>query len=163
MDELKEKIKNWHDGLNQRERYMVYVAAVALLIFIPYQFIWAPFSNSITDMQENVARQKQDLLWMQESLPVIRQLNRSGAKTPTSGSALYSVVQNTASRKFGTDIRVEKQGRQGIRVMIDNAGFDDLMSWLDELISRHQARIKEFNVNRKEGAGRVKVSIVLES
>lgn len=157
-----EKIRQFLDQLNERERRMVYAAAIVLLIFLPYQLAWVPFTNVITDLEQKVQQQEQDLLWMQTSSAELRQLARN-AKTTTGGSnSLYGVIENTARQKFGNDIRVEQESKNGIRVTIRETGFDDMLLWLDDLQVRHKVYVKEFKVERETGVGRVSVKLLIE-
>lgn len=159
---MKDKIKQYLDQLNERERQMVYVAAVVVVVFLPYQLIWAPFMNSINTLHEKVEQQEKDLLWMQSKVPEIRQLGSSTTRSKTGDRSIYGVIETTARKKFGGDIRVQQEGKQGIRVSIKNAGFDDLVIWLDELHLKQNIYVKEFKVDRESGVGRVKASILIE-
>ncbi len=159
---MKEKIRQYLDQLNERERRMVYAAAIALLVFLPYQLAWVPFTSSITDLKEKVQQQEQDLVWMQNSATELKQLARN-TKSKTAGSnSLYGVIENTARQKFGNDIRVEQESKNGIRVRIKETGFDDMLLWLDDLQYRHKVYVKEFKVDRETGVGRVSVNILIE-
>ena len=159
---MKEKIRQYLDQLNERERRMVYAAAIALLVFLPYQLAWVPFTSSITDLKEKVQQQEQDLVWMQNSATELKQLARN-TKSKTAGSnSLYGVIENTAREKFGNDIRVEQESKNGIRVRIKETGFDDMLLWLDDLQYRHKVYVKEFKVDRETGVGRVSVNILIE-
>jgi general secretion pathway protein M len=159
---MKETIRQYLDQLNERERRMVYAAAVALLVFLPYQLAWVPFTNTITDLKQKVQQQEQDLVWMQNSATELKQL-ASNVKSTTAGSnSLYGVIENTARQKFGNDIRVEQESKNGIRVRIKETGFDDMLLWLDDLQYRHKVYVKEFKVDRETGVGRVSVNILIE-
>jgi len=159
---MQEKIKQFLDQLNERERNMVYAAAVFLLVFLPYQFIWAPFTNSIDELGKRVEIQEQDLLWMQARVPEVRQLGATANSKQGGTQSIYAVVEKTARQEFGSDIRVQQEGKEGIRIVIKDTSFDDLLIWLDNLQFRHSAFIKEFKVDREKGVGRVKASILLE-
>lgn len=159
---MKEKIQQFLDQLNERERNMVYAAAVFLLVFLPYQFIWTPFTNSVNELGKKVETQEQDLLWMQAKVPEIKQLGRM-ANTKQGGSqSLYAVIEKTARKEFGSDIRVQQEGKNGVRVIIKETSFDDMLTWLDDLQFKHGAFIKEFKIDSEKGIGRVKASILLE-
>jgi type II secretory pathway component PulM len=158
-----DKIKAQLEHLNDRERIMVYAAAIALAVFIPYQFIWAPIMNTVEDQREKVEKQERDLVWMQSHLEQVRQLSTSSTDTASTGQALYGVVEKTARQKFGADIRVQQEGKNGIRIQIKNSGFDDVMIWLDDLQFRHKIFVKDFKIDTEKGVGRVRASILVES
>lgn len=159
---MKDKIKQYLDQLNERERNIVYVAAVVLVIFLPYQLVWAPFSDKVEELHEKVEKQENDLLWMRSKVQEIRQLGSMGKKTGANTKSLYGIIENTARQKFGGGIRVQQEGKKGIRVIIKDTGFDDMVIWLDNLQFRHGVFVKEFKVDRAKGIGRVKASLLLE-
>ena len=55
---MKDKIKAQLEQLNDRERFMVYAAALALLIFLPYQLLWAPLMNTVEDRRAKIEKQE---------------------------------------------------------------------------------------------------------
>jgi general secretion pathway protein M len=158
-----EKIKAYLEHLNDRERIMVYAAAIALVVFIPYQLVWAPLTNTVEDRRERIETQERDLIWMQSHLEQVRQLSTASSAPSGTGQSLYGVVEKTARQKFGSDIRVQQEGKNGIRIQIKNTGFDDIMIWLDDLQFRHKIFVKDFKVDNEKTAGRVRASILVES
>ncbi|MGD9386531.1 MAG: type II secretion system protein M [Thioalkalispiraceae bacterium] len=163
MNSILEKIKAQLERLNERERFMVYTAAIALAIFLPYQLIWAPLVNSVEERQKQVEQHERDLVWMQSHLDQIKQLTTASGATSGSGKSLYGIVERTARQKFGGDIRVQQEGKSGIRIQIENSSFDDVMVWLDDLQFRHKIFVKDFKIDSEKVAGRIRASILVES
>lgn len=161
--EIKEKIQAQLERLNDRERTMVYAAAIALIIFLPYQLLWAPLMNTVEEKHTRLEKQQLDFIWMQSHLAEVKQLSTASPQTSSSGQSLYGVVERTARQKFGGDIRVQQEGKKGIRIQIKNSGFDDVMIWLDDLQFRHKIYVKDFKIDTEKTAGRVRASILVES
>ena len=159
---MKDKIKAQLEQLNDRERFMVYIAALALLIFLPYQLLWAPLMNTVEDRRSKIEKQESDLIWMQSHLAEVKGLSVATTQSASSGQPLYGVVEKTARDKFGGDIRVQQEGKKGIRIQIKNTGFDDIMNWLDDLQFRHKIYVKDFKIDSEKTAGRVRASILVE-
>jgi len=160
---MMDKIKHYLDQLNERDRRAVIIAVVALALFIPYQFIWSPFKNSMDNLENRVERQQKDLVWMQNRVAEAQELSRAAGGHGGSSQPVYGLIESTARKRFGGDIRVQQEGKGGVRVTIKNIGFDDVMLWLDELYSRQHVNVKEFTVDRQNGAGRVNANILIES
>ena len=163
MNENIEKLKNQFEQLNNRERTMVVVVAVALAIFIPYQFIWSPIVNGVEERRNKVDKQEQDLVWMQSKLNEVQQLSRTATNASATGKSLYGLVEKTARQKFGGDIRIQQEGKKGIRIQIKDAGFDAVMFWLDELQMKYKINIKDFKIDRSKTVGNVRASVLVES
>jgi general secretion pathway protein M len=158
-----DKIKTQLEKLNDRERRMVYAAVIALAIFLPYQLIWSPLMNTVAEKRERVAKQQGDLIWMQSKVAEIRNLSRTVSKPQGSEQSVYGIVERTARQQFKGDIRVQQEGKEGIRIQIKNTSFDELMLWLDNLGYQYQVFVKDFKVENEKEAGRVNASILLES
>ena len=157
-----EKIKQFLDQLNERERRVVIAAAIALALFIPYEFIWSPFVHGLNTMQERVEQEQKDLAWMQEHVSEARELTRSTGQTGGGAQPVYGVIESTARQRFGGDIRVQQEGKGGVRVTINNIGYDDVLLWLDDLYNQHHINVKEFTVDRQPTPGRVNANILIE-
>jgi general secretion pathway protein M len=159
---MNEKIKQYLDHLNDRERRAVIIAAIALAVFIPYEVIWAPFQHSMQTLESRVEKQQKDLLWMQAHVSEAQQLARdAGGKTST--QPVYGLIESTARQRFGGDIRVQQEGKGGVRVTIKNIGFDEIMLWLDDLYYKQHVNVREFTVDREPTPGRVSANILIES
>lgn len=160
---MKEAIKQYLDQLNERERRAVIVAAIAVLLFIPYQFIWTPFSHSMTSLEQRVENQQKDLLWMQNRVAEAQELTRASRGSAQGEQPVYGLIESSARQRFGNGIRVRQEGKGGVRVTIKNISFDVIMLWLDDLYYKHHVNVKEFTVERQSDAGRVDANILIES
>ena len=159
---MKEQIKAYLNGLNERERRLVMAGAMALLVIGAYQFIWSPFIGGLDKLTKKVAQQQQDILWMQNGMQELTELSRFASKPEGAGIALYSIIENSARTKFGANSQVQQEGQRGVRVQITNIAFDDVMLWLDQLKTQQQIVIKEFSAESTGASGYVKSSILLE-
>jgi type II secretory pathway component PulM len=119
--------------------------------------------STVNDKRERVAKQQGDLVWMQGKVAEVQSLNRSANKPQGSEQSIYGVVESTARQLFKGDIRVQQEGKEGIRVQLKNTSFDELMTWLDTLSYTHQIFVKDFRVENEKETGRVNASILLES
>ncbi len=158
-----DRIKAQLEQLNDRERRMVYAAIVAVLIFLPYQLIWSPLMNTVDEKHERVAKQQADLIWMQSNLPEVRALSRGMQQGGSNRQSIYGVVERTARQQFKNDLRIQQEGKEGIRVQINNTSFDELMIWLDQLATQNQVFVRDFRVEQEKEPGRVRASLLLES
>jgi len=160
---IKDDIKAQIEHLNDRERRMVYAAVIAIAIFIPYQFIWAPIVDTAQERKESVEKKERDLIWMKSKAPEIQRLSRATSSAKPSGKSLYGVVEKTARAKFGEAIRVQQEGKKGIRIQLKDVSFDTLMIWMDDLQYRHQIVVKDFKIDKEKTVGRIRASILVES
>lgn len=159
---LNDRLKNQLDQLNDRERRMVITAIIAVVIFVPYQIIWSPIVNTVAERKAAVQKKEKDLIWMKTRAPEVQRLSQSESAARTSGKPLYGLIESTARSRFGEGIRVQQEGKTGIRVQLQNASFDTLMNWLDNLQNQHQVYVKDFKIDSEKTVGRVRASILVE-
>ncbi|MDH5409205.1 MAG: type II secretion system protein M [Gammaproteobacteria bacterium] len=159
MNDIKVQIKTWFDGLNPRERKLVLGTGIFLVIFFLHQLVWEPLVGRAAKLEQKVAKQQQDLLWMQQAAQEVSQL--SGGSRPASSGSLLGVIERTARQsKLGDSIRkVQPEGKDGVRVWLDKAPFDDVMHWLDGLQTKQGVSVTNFSVERQSEPGRVNVRI----
>jgi type II secretory pathway component PulM len=100
---------------------------------------------------------------MEQHVAEAQELTRAAGGHGDSSQPVYGLIESTARQRFGGDIRVQQEGKGGVRVQIKNIGFDAVMLWLDDLYYKQHVNVKEFTVDRQKTAGRVNATILIES
>ncbi len=158
-------VKEYLNGLESRERNLVIIAAILIALVIPYQFIWKPFSESLDNMDVRVKSQRNQLVTMQHQASEIRKLRGSGTITAQPGRQFLSNLINTAAKRNGlaNALNVKADSENNLRVSMDNVPFDNVMNWLDQLISRSGIIVSKLTVDRLQAVGRVNVTVYMEA
>jgi len=75
-----------------------------------------------------------------------------------------AVVDQTAKKNelSAAMKRIEPAGDHSVRVWIEQASFDTLTTWLDELNRSYNVHVQLITLDREAGAGRVNARITLE-
>ncbi len=158
-------MKEWWLGLQARERRTLMIGGVALAITLLYFGLWDPFQSNLKRMEQAVEKNQALLLWMERSAAEVKQLTRAGSgagnRRATSGRSLLALVDQTAKRsRLGVALkRVEPEGKDAVRVWLEQASFDDMMSWLIQLERKNGITIETITVDRQEAPGRVNARI----
>lgn len=165
MNELAIRLKSYLDGLNPRERRMVIGGGAFLLVFLLYQLIWLPIVGRASKLEEIVIQKQQDLIWMQQAALEVRELGGSAGSRRTRPASLLGVIERTARQsKLGDSIRkVQPEGKNGVRVWLDKAPFDVVITWLDDLQSKQGVTVANFSVERQLEPGRVNARLLIET
>lgn len=160
-------MKEWFDELESRERLLVISGAVALVIFLVYVLVLQPLRSSYHDLKENVSVQRETAQWMQQGAHQVQQLRRAGGATSKGlgGRSLLAVADSTArAGGLGPFLkRVEPEGKNGVRVWLEGASFDDLVKWLGILSTSHGVDVDNASLERSESAGRVNARLTLQA
>lgn len=157
-------IKKLLDDMQPRERQLVIAAAALLVYFIAYLVLWQPYGGKrLQALQVSVTEQRATLAWMQQAAARAQQL-RGGGMQAASGQSLMTVVDQTAKKNdLSTAMkRIEPAGDRSVRVWIEQAPFDTLARWLDELNRSHGVHVQLITLDREAGPGRVNARITLE-
>ena len=159
-------MRDWFDTLAERERVMVVAAAASILIAVLYFGLWLPLDRGHKSAAANVEIWRTSLAQLR---PLRGQsLNSSNGRTPAAGQnqSLVVIVDNSLNQRQLKESlqRSQPTSTSGIRVELENATFDDLMLWLDDLGRTYGIRVHSGNFSRSDAdtPGRVNSSLTLE-
>lgn len=127
-----DKLKNTFHQLSSREQRLVIISAVLVIVAIFYWGIWSPLNSSLEKSQTAVENQTKLLAWVQKNANKAVQLRSSGGNTAAFSGSLPQAVNQSASRMQIAISRMQPQGEE-LQVWIDEAPFNDLLSWLQSL------------------------------
>lgn len=140
-------VRDWLDTLSARERNLVYVAGGLLAIAVIYLVLVMPFQVSGKKMAARVEQKSADLAWMQASAP--QAMAAAGIAQSAGGESLVVLVARTA-REAGLGEALRDQspdGNAGLRLRIEAASFDTLMTWLASLQQQYGVTIESATID----------------
>lgn len=158
-------LQQWFDGLQSRERLLVMLGGAVLVLLILYLMIWDPMFTRYHTLKKTVAEQQETLAWMQKAAGQIKALQgtaSTGSAQGLGGRSLLSVVDQSArSGGLGSSIkRIEPDGKKGVKVWLEGAGFDQMIVWLGNLTRQYQIETSMVTIE-PQGDGRVNARIAL--
>jgi len=140
-------VRDWLDNLSARERNMVYGAGGLLAVALLYLVVVMPFQMSGKKMTARVQQKSADLAWMQASAP--QAMAAAGVAQQAGGESLVVLVARTA-REAGLGEALRDQspdGDAGLRLRIEAASFDTLVTWLGSLQQQYGVTIESANID----------------
>lgn len=156
----------WLASLSPRERMMVLVAIPTVVALTLYGAVWDPLQQSLAAERKRLEKHRTDLEWVQQAAGEIERLRAGESARPQIASAGQSpliVVDRTAkAQQLGAALRrVEPDGRDGVKVSLEDAPFDQLMRWLALLEVEHGISVVSFTLSRRDRPGTVQARIDL--
>jgi general secretion pathway protein M len=146
---------------------LVLTAMGVLVLLLVYAVLLQPFYSQHGKLRSSVAEQHETLQWMQQNAATVRQLQGSGqtAGTGLAGRSLLSVADASArGAGLGPALkRVEPEGSSGVRVWLDGAVFDSVISWLDTMGRQYGVDIESVTFEQSGAGGRVNVRLTLQA
>lgn len=158
-------MKDWFDNLEQREKRTLIGGGVALAILMVYFLVWDPFINGMVRLEKNIDSQRQSLSWMRDSAQEAKQLktqNRSLPAGADSGQSILAVIDRTAkAAKLGGSVkRIRPDGKTKAQVWLEDAPFNDLIPWLEQLQKRQGIYLETSVIEKQAKSGLVSARLV---
>jgi len=141
-------VRDWFENLSERERNLVYGAGALLGVALVYLVLVLPFQTYGKRMSSRVAQKTTNLAWMQASAP--QAMAAAGiAQSGGSGESLVVLVDRTAREAgLGNSLRDQSpDGNNGLRLRVEGASFDVLVTWLANLQQQHGVSIEAATVD----------------
>ena len=92
-----QKLKDWFLSLQPRERALVTVGGILVLLAAVYLLVLAPFYQAVSASAERVEKKKGDLAWMRSVGGEVMALNASSPTAPgPSNESLVVLIDRTA-------------------------------------------------------------------
>lgn len=157
----------WLQGLEPRERRLLVLGTVALLVMFFYLVAWEPLAKGVEAQRHQHQQQTALLHWMEQSTAEAKRL-RAATGRPAQlarGQSLLAAVDRTArSNQLGDALkRVQPDGDNQARVWLEGASFDRILRWLDALEQQQGVHVVNSVFEAGEEPGRVDARLVLAS
>jgi general secretion pathway protein M len=159
-----QKLKDWFFSLQPRERAIVVIGGVVVLIAAVYLLALAPFYKAVSSSAERVENKKGDLAWMRSVGGEVMALSASSPTAAAPSNESLVVLIDRTARECGLGASLTGQtpnGDNGIRVRLEQAEFDKLVVCLGSLQQSHSVNIESANIDRTAKPGFVNASLVL--
>jgi general secretion pathway protein M len=152
------KLRAWYAGLQHREQRVVAIGGVALGVLILVLGILLPLQSAVSSAGRLNETKREDLAWMQANAPEIRAAgNQVLADTGEAPVVLVDRVGREAG--LANALRGTQPNGTGVRVQLEAAPFDTLVTWLATLDERYGLAIESITVDRAARPGAVNASI----
>lgn len=157
-------MKNWFDGLEDRERRLAAVGGIALLVLVSVFLVWMPLNERRDALAERLETQAETLAWMEDASRRVLEGRRQSASDTgdREGRSLLSLIDATAREHelAGHLRRAEPSGDDGVRVWLEDARYTGLAGWMESLAGRYGLVFTGFSIDRA-GAGRVNARLTV--
>jgi general secretion pathway protein M len=158
MNKLLEKLRVWYAGLQEREQRVVAIGGIVVAFLVLVVGILLPLQSSVSSAVKRNQTEREDLAWMQVNAAEIR---AAGNQLPADTGEAPVVLVDRVGREAGlaSALRGTQPNGTGVRVQLEAAPFDTLISWLATLDERYGFAIESITVDRAARPGVVNASI----
>lgn len=157
-------VKRVYYGLAPREQNLIAALAVVLIIALVYLVLMFPAQNSVSSASKKLEAKQSLLLWMQANEEQALAAAKSGAGSRSGGSQnILGDVNNAASRFQITLQRYEPEGKDKLRVWLEDESFNNMVRWLHQLESQKGITVSSISLDAEKDPGIVSAKIVLKN
>jgi len=151
-------LKAWYAGLQAREQQIVTWGGVALAVLIVVGGILLPLHSAVSTAVESRETHTQDLAWMRINAPEI-QAGSAALMADTHEAPVVLVDRVGRETGLGAALRGTQPSGGGVRVQLEAAPFDTLITWLATLDERYGLAVESISVDRAGRPGVVNANI----
>jgi general secretion pathway protein M len=152
------KLRAWYAGLQEREQRVVLIGAIALGLIILVGGILVPMQSAVSAAVKAAATKHEDLAWMRAHELEIRSSIPPPADTGEAPVVLVDRVGREAG--LGGALRgTQPNATGGVRVQLEAAPFNAVVTWLDSLDHRYGVAIESITLDRGAAPGIVNANI----
>lgn len=157
------KLRNWYASLQQREQRVVAIGAIALGLMILIGGILLPLQSAVSSAVKGTDTRREDLAWMRANAPEVRAF---GDQLPADTGEAPVVLVDRVAREAGLASALrgtQPNATGGVRVQLEAAPFDTVVTWLDSLDRHYGLAIESITVDRTPAPGMINASISFTS
>jgi general secretion pathway protein M len=158
MNQQLEALNLWYQSLSQRDRTLVIVTSIIMAVALFYLLVWNPVYRGLEQQQQQYKSQQSIMAWMQQAAAEVKTLRRSGARTVSRSNQPVSLIIEQSAKVSGLKNNLDKlesSGKEGARVKLDTASFDQMLIWLNTLEKQHGVTVTSASIERAEKSGTV--------
>jgi len=159
MNGLRQLTENFN-ALESRERKMLTLGMLVVVIFIIYGLIYKPMNGAINRLQSSNQSNQELLLWMSKSVASIKGTSASGSKVDKRrGRSMNVIINTTASSAKITISRSQPRDNNQYQIWIDQVAFNEMLVWLNQLQQDYKINVSNINIGTTESRGQVRVNL----
>ena len=159
-------MKDWFRNRSPLEQLTIGLGAGALVLVILWLLVWEPVSQERHKFQTKVEREQVVLLQLQQlasEADRLAEAGDTGNSEARGDQSLLSLADRTvrAAGLAGALRRIEPEGENRVRLWLQQAPFDTMVSWLQSLAADYGIQVLSASINAGDSTGLVVADITL--
>lgn len=135
------------NDLTFREKLMVIIMGVLIVLFIVWQFILSPLLNYHSDATRQQEQAQKDRSYIEQNISRLGQSSVVGAKKDFSREALLRLSREAGIERLN---RIQPQPNGDLKIWIDDVTGPVLYQFLSQVERTHATRITNAQITRKD-------------
>ena len=159
---MKALLDYW-ENLAARERALLGVGSLFLVIALSYVFLWEPWNTELQRLKTQVPEKQKTLAWIESQTKLVTSIKRmQKPKTPILKVPLLTAIETTAVRsKIKPFIKRIQPGKEKqVKIWLSDVLFDDWLIWIENL-KNQDIEVVAATINRSN-ANKVSITVTLQ-
>ncbi len=152
-------MKDWFARFDQREQLSLLALAAVVGLYLLYIMLWNPLAGKREDLLEQNIRVAASLERVDALVSEVMHLRETGAGENRPRRNLTALVNQSTSQAGLQVSRLQPNSRGEIQVRLENAVFDDLLTWLQDMEHSRGLLVREVSVTGSGAAGRINATV----
>ncbi|MDX1692700.1 MAG: type II secretion system protein M [Ketobacteraceae bacterium] len=162
-DKIREAKRAYY-GLAPREQNLIAALAVVVIVALIYLIFMFPAQNSVSSASKKLEAKQSLLQWMQANEEQAIAAGKSGnGRRSGNNQNILGAVNSAASRYQITLQRYEPEGKDKLRVWLEDASFNNMVRWLHQLESQNGITVSSISLDAEKDPGLISAKIVLKN
>lgn len=154
-----------YEMLSARDQSALKLLALGFLIVLLYALCWLPAQDYQQQAEANLKSSQALLQQVQVNRSTLRAMSKfsTAAGSRLDSQQLVSSVTNLAKRHGLSLKRFEPSGSNQVKVWLEDAAFDKLMLWLNDLSNSLSIKADQISIEKDDADGLVSARLTLAS
>lgn len=155
-------MKSYLSTLNEREKWMVLSAAICVLIYVYYMFLYSPLATNVDQRSEQLIEKKATLEWMKK---VKLQHNNSSVKQSLDNGQLLTLIATQLKNNsvINDSYQLQQTNSGEIQLSFEQVPFNSFLEWLLKMSKQYTISVKQLDVNKTPTPGMTQLMIILSA
>lgn len=159
------QLRERYNALQPRERWLVSVGSVLLLLTLIYLLAIEPVMQAKRYRGAALANARAVALKLEQAAQQVQLARGSASRVAAQGrnlSLMAAVDQASKNSSIGkAPARIQPEGEGEVRVWFEEVSFDAVVRWIADLQQRYGVTVQTLDVEPQDGPGQVNVRLSL--
>ncbi|HYW75200.1 MAG TPA: type II secretion system protein M [Gammaproteobacteria bacterium] len=157
-------LRSWFDGLAPRERRLLIVGGIAIVLMVVYFAVVTPVRSAHSRLMNDVQQKQQLLALINRSAGRIQSAGASGGHLKPGESVFAATSAAIQSSPIsGAVQRLEQTRNGGVRLSLSGVDFDALVQWLGTLSRQDGIVAIRATIQQSSNPGTVDAKLTLNT
>lgn len=158
------KIISYYQNLEAKEQKYLQAAAVALVVFFIYQFIFLSYQESFENIQKQQHYNAELNLWLKKNIPENIIKKEQANKIELTNSKLLSNTDNSLKQSSlkNSHYELSQSSESSAQLSFKKIPYVDFIRWLEQFFKQRALNIKTLNIVGLKEPGMVSATLEFE-